>query len=231
MNIRNNIEYINDIIQNTCKKTGRDPQEIKLLAVTKTQPVTVIEKALEAGISCIGENKIQEAETKLSLLKDKYSEFHFIGHLQSNKIKKLISLKPSLIQSLDSLLTIRKLNDHLIKENIIQDILIQVNTSGEESKFGIEPDEVIKFISQTEIFQNIRIKGLMTIGMFTSDRELVRGCFRSLKRLFEELKNCNLGNVEMEYLSMGMTNDYIIAIEEGANILRIGSAIFGPRNY
>jgi len=231
MDILANIKIIEEKINNTCLKIGRDPQEIKLLAVTKTQSVEIIDSALESGITCIGENKIQEAEIKLPQIKNKYSEFHYIGHLQSNKIKKLMTLKPDLIHSIDSISTLSKLNEHLKKENRTQKILVQVNTSGEQSKFGLKPESVKEFILQAKNFNNIQIKGLMTIGMFTENLDLVRACFKTLRELFFEIKNYESDNIEMKYLSMGMTNDYVAAIEEGANILRIGSAIFGSRKY
>jgi pyridoxal phosphate enzyme (YggS family) len=231
MSIAENIEKLNKRIENTAEKVKRDPSEIKLLAVTKTHSVSIIEEALAHGIEYIGENRIQEAEEKISFLKDKIREFHFIGHLQSNKIKKLMKLKPALIHSIDKLSTACKLNEHLDELQKKQDILIQVNTSAEISKFGIDPDDTTSFIREVAKLENLQIMGLMTIGMFTSDETIIRKCFQTLRRLFEEIKRENIPGVKMKFLSMGMTDDFEIAIEEGANIIRIGSAIFGARNY
>lgn len=229
MNISNNIKKINEKIQICCNKLGMDPNEIKLLAVTKTQTAETIDRSLRSGISFIGENKVQEAVNKLPNLQEKYSEFHFIGHLQSNKIKKLIALRPDLIHSIDSLSTLKKLNDHLIELDLTQDILIQVNTSGEDNKSGLAPESVLAFLKNVQPFNNVKIRGLMTIGMFTDDTEKIRSCFKKLRELFDSVKLLDLKNVKMEFLSMGMTNDFEIGIEEGANIVRIGSAIFGSR--
>lgn len=231
MSIAENIEKLNKRIENFTAKVKRDPSEIKLLAVTKTHPLPIIEEAITHGIEYIGENRIQEAEEKIPFLKDKIREFHFIGHLQSNKIKKLMKLEPALIHSIDKLETARKLNEHLGELQKKQDILIQVNTSAEISKFGIDPQETISFVREIAKLENLQIMGLMTIGMFTSDETIIRKCFQTLRRLFEEIKQKNIPGVKMKFLSMGMTDDFEIAIEEGANIIRIGSAIFGARNY
>jgi pyridoxal phosphate enzyme (YggS family) len=231
MSIAENIEKLNKRIENAAEKVKRNPFEIKLLVVTKTHPIPIIEEAITYGIEYIGENRIQEAEKKIPFLKDKIREFHFIGHLQSNKIKKLMKLKPALIHSIDKLGTARKLNEHLDELQKKQNILIQVNTSAEISKFGINPDDTTDLIHDIAKLENLQIMGLMTIGMFTSDETIIRKCFQILRRLFEEIKRENIPGVKMKFLSMGMTDDFEIAIEEGANIIRIGSAIFGARNY
>jgi PLP dependent protein len=229
--IRENINDINNRIKLAAINAGRDPKEIHLLAVTKTHPTHTIEEALDSGIKFIGENRIQEAEEKIPVLSGKFKEFHFIGHLQSNKIKKLMKLKPSLIHSIDNLKTAKKLNDYLTLCNLQQDILIQVNTSAEASKFGIEPGDTIEFIKQFSRLPRLKIKGLMTIGKFTDNETEIRACFKTLHNLFEQIKREGIPNVEMSILSMGMTSDFEIAIEEGANLVRIGSAIFGTRNH
>jgi pyridoxal phosphate enzyme (YggS family) len=231
MSIANNIKKLNRRIEAAAQRSGRDPTDVKLLVVTKTHSVATIETALRCGIEYISENRVQEAENKIPFIKDKFKEFHFIGHLQSNKIKKLMTLNPTLIHSIDKFSTVQKLNDHLSQLQKKQDILIQINTSGEESKFGIKPDTAIDFIHQVSKLPNLNIKGLMTIGMFIADEDIIRKCFLTLRELFEKIKLEKIPNVEMKYLSMGMTNDFEIAIEEGANIIRIGSAIFGQRNY
>jgi pyridoxal phosphate enzyme (YggS family) len=231
MSIAENIEKLRERIENAARKVERDPSEIKLLAVTKTHPIPIIEEAIKHGIEYIGENRIQEAVEKIPFLKDNIREFHFIGHLQSNKIKKLMKLEPALIHSIDKLSTARKLNEHLGELKKKQDILIQVNTSAEASKFGIDPQETVPFVQEIAQLKNLQITGLMTIGMFTSDETIIRKCFQTLRRLFEEIKRENIPGVKMKFLSMGMTDDFEIALEEGANIIRIGSAIFGARNY
>lgn len=231
MNIADNYKKVIQRIGEAARRADRDPDEIKLLTVTKSHPVEKVNKALELGIDYIGENKVQEAEAKLPKLAGKYREFHFIGHLQSNKIKKLIPLKPILIHSLDKLSTIKKLHNYLEKKDLQQDILIEVNTSGEASKFGIEPASVMALIKAATEFSCVHIKGLMTIGKLTENKEEVRDCFRQLKQLSQHISQKDIPGVEMEILSMGMTNDFEIAIEEGSNIVRVGSAIFGPREY
>ncbi len=231
MVLSRNIEIIREKINIAAAKANRDPKDIKLLAVTKTRTIQAIEEALSYNIEFIGENKVQEAEDKIPSLKGKFKEFHFIGHLQSNKINKLMKLKPTLIHSLDKFSTANKLNNYLKQNSITQDVLIEVNTSGEESKFGVTPEDTLTFVKSVSQLGNINIKGLMTISMFTYDEEIVRSSFSKLRKLFNEIKMLKIPNTQMKFLSMGMTNDFEIAIEEGANIIRIGTAIFGARNY
>jgi len=231
MNIADNYKKVKQRIEEAARRVNRDPDEIKLLTVTKAHPAEKVGKVLELGVDYIGENKVQEAEAKLPKLAGRYREFHFIGHLQSNKIKKLIPLKPVLIHSLDKLSTIRKLHNYLEKHDLQQDILIEVNTSGEASKFGIEPDSTMKLLKAAAEFSRVHIKGLMTIGKLTDNRDEIRACFRQLKELSQQISQQNIPNVRLDILSMGMTNDFEIAIEEGSNIVRVGSAILGPREY
>lgn len=231
MDIAKKYENVKQRIEKAALRANRNPKDIKLVTVTKTHPVEVIEKALQLGIEYIGENKVQEAEAKLPKLKGKYKEFHFIGHLQSNKIKNLIPLCPTLIHSLDKFSTIRKLHNYLQKNELHQDILIEVNTSGEESKFGVEPSSTLPLIKAVANFSNVHIKGLMTIGKLTDNKDEIRTCFSQLRELQQQIAQQNIAGVKMELLSMGMTNDFEIAIEEGANIVRIGTAILGPRQY
>ncbi|MBT7469076.1 MAG: YggS family pyridoxal phosphate-dependent enzyme [Candidatus Cloacimonetes bacterium] len=231
MNIQKNIENLKIRIAKSARDSARNIEEIKLLAVTKTHSAELVQIVLKNGLKCIAENKIQEARTKLPELQNVYDEFHFIGHLQSNKIKQLMKLKPALIHSIDKISTAKKLNDFLFKNNLKQEILIQINTSNEASKFGVEPSKIVAFVDEITQLSNLKIMGLMTIGKFTSNETEIRDNFKKLKEIFENLKRKNLPNLEMKYLSMGMTNDFEIAIEEGANIVRIGSAIFGDRNY
>ncbi len=231
MSIKDNYNFIVKKIEDVCEAKGIRPETIKLVVVTKTHPVEVINEALEAGAKYIGENKIQESQDKLPELAGKYEEFHFIGHLQSNKIKHLMPLKPSLIHSIDKFSTAEKLSKYCLKNDLVQDILIQVNTTEEDSKSGTGEDQVVDLIKKVGQLANLKIKGLMTIGLFAEDAEVTRPYFRNLKRIFDYVKSLQIDNVEMRYLSMGMTHDFEIAIEEGANIVRIGSAIFGARDY
>ena len=231
MSIKENLSIVLDKIDKVAQKADRNPNDIKLLAVTKTHAAEVVDEAIAAGARFIGENKIQESEDKLAKLKEQYTEFHYIGHLQSNKIKKLMPLKPTLIHSIDKISTAKKLNNYLETNGVTQDILIQINTSGEISKFGINPLDTESFIKELSKFNNIRVKGMMTIGLNSDNEEKIRAGFRELKTLFDKYKTNPYSNIEMKYLSMGMTSDFEIAIEEGANIVRIGSAIFGNRIY
>jgi len=230
MNLQNRIEHLQDELRTICQSQNRSFDEITLIAVTKTHPVELIETALKAGITHIGENKVQEAMRKLPMLISKNYSFHFIGHLQSNKINQLLSLKPALIHSIDSVYLAQKLHLALGRTNRMQDILIQINASEEESKSGMGFAEAEAAISEIACFSSLRIRGLMTIGKL-DEPEISRPLFRKMKELFEHLRESNLPGVRMDYLSMGMSHDYKIALEEGANMVRIGSAIFGERTY
>ncbi len=225
------IDKIKNEVYKIVNACGRNSEDIKILAVSKTHPIDIVKLSLEQGIEFIAENKVQEAESKIPYLKGLYREFHFIGHLQSNKINKLLSLKPDLIHSVDKLSTLYKLENALTKLNDCQEVLIEVNTSGEDSKNGITPNELSDFLREADKLKFIKIKGLMTIGTLTEDEVEIRRCFRQLKELFEFHKRINYINVEMKYLSMGMSGDYKIAIEEGSHIIRLGSIIYGNRNY
>ncbi len=188
-----------------------------------------IKEAIEVGITSIGENRTQELEEKFNVLAGKV-DFHMIGHLQTNKVKNIIG-KTKLIHSLDRISLAEELNKRSMKNNIITDVLIQVNVAEEESKYGLRLNEVLYFIEDILEFTNIRVRGLMTIAPYTNDKALLRKVFRSLFKLSEDIKNRRYDAVSMDYLSMGMSNDFEIAIEEGSNMVRIGSSIFGKRNY
>jgi len=224
-----NLEEINKRIEDACKWSGRNPHEVRLLLATKTVDAARIKIALQANQTLIGENKVQELKEKFEALKQIPHENHFIGHLQSNKIKDLLKFDVSCIQSLDRWDLAEKLHQRLSFENKKIEVLIQVNTSSEESKFGIHPNETIDFIKKVARLENLKIKGLMTIGLFSSEAQKVRACFRLLKNLQQQIIQQNVPNVEMKELSMGMSGDLEIAIEEGATIIRVGTAIFGKR--
>jgi len=227
MGIEENIRSLKEDIAKIAEKVKRNPKEIEIVAVSKTVEVERIKEAIRCGIKIIGENKVREAEEKFSQIPEKFAK-HLVGHLQTNKVKKAIGLF-DMIQSLDSLKLANEISKRALESEKIMEVLVEVNTSGEESKFGIKPDEVLDFVKNISELEGIKVKGLMTVGLFTSDPEKVRLCFRRLKEIFEKIKSDNILGVDMEYLSMGMTADYQVAIEEGSNMLRIGTAIFGER--
>lgn len=229
--ILHNLEIINNKIKNACEKAGRNVDEVKLLLATKTVSAERIKIALENGQTLIAENKVQELKEKYDKLKDTPHENHFIGHLQTNKIKDILKCDVSCLQSLDRFELAMKLHQKLSTEGKTIDVLIQVNTSDEESKFGIHPDSAIDLVEKVSKFHTLKIKGLMTIGLFSAETEKVRPCFKILKNLQQEIIQQNIPNVEMNELSMGMSSDLETAIEEGATIVRVGTAVFGARIY
>lgn len=200
-----------------------------LIAVTKTVDVETIKEAIELGVTDIGENKVQELEKKIEEIGDNV-DYHMIGHLQTNKVKYIID-KVKLIHSLDRKSLVKELNKRAKQNNLVIDALVQVNVAEEETKFGLEVSQVLPFIEKVLEFENIRIRGLMTMAPHTDDEKVLRQVFRTMYELQEEIKAHNYENLSMDYLSMGMTNDYEIAIEEGSNMVRVGTAIFGGRNY
>lgn len=229
ISIQGNISIIQENIEKALNRAGREGEKVELIAVTKTVDVDRINEAIGTGISDIGENKVQELEKKYDIIGDKVN-YHMIGHLQTNKVKNIIG-KTKLVHSLDRISLAKELDKRSRSNDIVTDVLIQVNVAEEESKFGLEVDKVLYFIEEILDFKNIKIRGLMTIAPYTTDTMLLRNVFRTLFNLKENIINRNYNNLFMDYLSMGMTNDYELAIEEGSNIVRIGSAIFGKRNY
>ena len=227
--ILHNLNEILKRIEDACLKSDRNPGEVRLLLATKTVSAENIKIAVEAGQLLIGENKIQEVKEKYDTLKSAPHESHFIGHLQSNKIKDLLKYDVSCIQSLDRLDLAQKLHQRLLFENKTLEVLIQVNTSNEESKFGVNPEEAIDLIRQVSKLETLKINGLMTIGLFSAENEKVRSCFQLLRDIQQKVIALQIPNVEMKELSMGMSGDLEIAIEEGATIVRVGTAIFGQR--
>lgn len=229
ISIEKNILQIKENIGNALKKSGREGDEVQLIAVTKTVDINRINEAIEAGITSIGENRTNEIEEKYNLIGSKV-DFHMIGHLQTNKVKNIIG-KTKLIHSLDRISLAKELDKRSKRNNIVTDVLLQVNVAEEENKFGLKVDEVLYFIEDILELTNIRVRGLMTIAPYTEDRSYLRNVFRSLYKLSEDIKTRNYEGLSMDYLSMGMSNDYEIAIEEGSNMVRVGSSIFGKRNY
>lgn len=226
--IQQNIIHIRDRIHQVCQRSGRDPAEVQLIAVTKTIDAFRINEALSYGITDIGENKVQEIMTKYDIVDP--VQWHMIGHLQTNKVKYIID-KVKMVHSLDRVSLAEEIHKRAMQHNKIMDVLIQVNVAEEDTKFGLNVWEVENFISSIEHLNHIKIKGLMTVAPFEDDPENVRIYFKQLRKLFEDIKTKNYTHVEMKYLSMGMTNDFEVAIEEGANVVRVGTAIFGKRDY
>lgn len=228
MGIKENLITIEENITAAAKKSGRRREDILLLAVSKTVDIPRMEEAKALGLIDMGENKPQEINRKFYEIEG--IRWHQIGHLQTNKVKYVID-KVCLIHSVDSLKLAEEINKRAGAKGLVMDILIEVNIGGEEAKHGVPPDEAENLAVQISRLPNVRVKGLMTVAPFVEDPEDNRGYFRQMKKLFVDIMNKNYDNIDMEYLSMGMTNDYIIAIEEGANIVRIGTGLFGARNY
>ena len=226
-----NLQIIQNRIQQACTHAQRNPDEVKLLLAIKTVTPAQIITAINAGYPLIAENKIQELKEKYEALQPYPHCSHFIGHLQTNKIKEILKYDVECVQSLDRLDLAEKLQKRLEMEDKTIDVLIQVNTSNEKSKFGIEPTKAIELTRAVALLDRIRIKGLMTIGLFSEEEAKVRPCFKLLKQIQQDIIAENIPNVEMKELSMGMSGDLEIAIEEGATIIRVGTAIFGKRKY
>ena len=225
--IGQNLEILKTRIDNACTKAGRSSQGITLVAVTKTVPVETIELAINAGIKIIGENRVQEAQEKFSFIGNKV-EWHLIGHLQTNKVKKALEIF-SVIQSIDSLHLAAEIEKRANALNKTVPILIEVNTSQESTKFGVNPNELYGLIKDMLPLSHLQISGLMTIGpgLAIEDKEKSRPCFRLLYELRQKTET-EFG-IKLPYLSLGMTSDFEVAIEEGSNMIRIGAAIFGER--
>lgn len=227
--INQNISKVRENIVKACEKAGRNPEEVTLIAVSKTKPVSAIEEALLSGTLDYGENKVQELCDKYDVL-PKNIRWHMIGHLQRNKVKYLVG-KTYLVHSVDSLRLAEQIEKEFAKHNQVCDILVEVNIAQEESKFGINAKETEELIRKIAKFEHVRIKGLMTIAPYTEDPESNRDYFREIKKLSVDIRDKNIDNVSMDVLSMGMTGDYMVAVEEGATMVRVGTGIFGERNY
>ncbi|MCM8782788.1 MAG: YggS family pyridoxal phosphate-dependent enzyme [Candidatus Omnitrophica bacterium] len=223
--IRDNVLKIKERIREICSSTGVNPDDIRVVAVSKNRTPEEIKEVLEAGIIDIGENRVQEAFSKYINLKNiPFIRWHMVGHLQTNKVKDAVRIF-DLIHSLDSLHLAERLNRHAEKINKVQEVLIEVKTSPEPHKFGIVPAGVRKFIQEIIAFKNLKIKGLMTIAPYFPEPEASRSFFRTLRELKDEI-NQSIEVIKLEILSMGMSNDFEVALQEGANMLRIGRRIF-----
>lgn len=229
MDVKENYKAVEEKVQKACQKAGRDRSEVTLIAVSKTKPAGLIEELLPLGVKDFGENKVQELTSKYEEL-PKDLHWHLIGHLQRNKVKYIID-KACLIHSVDSLRLAETIHHEAEKKGLVMPVLIEVNVAREESKFGVSVEETLPLIQEVAKLQNIAIKGLMTIAPYVEDPEDNREIFRKLKNLSVDIKGENMNNVTMDVLSMGMTGDYEVAIEEGATLVRVGTGIFGERNY
>lgn len=227
--IKENLDVIMNKIEDAAKSSGRSAEDITLLAVTKTLDMDKIQPALDCGVDEVGENKVQE-------IRDKFDHFsgqaaiHMIGHLQRNKVKYIVD-KVKLIHSVDSIRLAEKIDEEAKKKGVVVPVLVQVNPALEESKFGLTVEELESFLVDIKDLENIKVKGLMTIAPFVVDPEENRQYFSMMHQLFVDIKHKNIDNIYMEILSMGMTNDFEVAIEEGSTLVRIGTGIFGARDY
>ena len=227
--LRENLKQVEENIQIACKKANRKREEVTLIAVSKTKPIEMLQTIYDEEIRDFGENKVQEMCDKMEVL-PKDIRWHMIGHLQTNKVKYIVG-KTQLIHSVDSIKLANEIQKQAVKKDVIVPILIEVNIANEETKFGITKEETIEMVKAIANLDHIRIMGLMTIAPFVSDPEDNRLYFRSIKQLSVDINNQNIDNVSMDVLSMGMSGDYMVAIEEGATMVRVGTGIFGERVY
>ena len=227
--VTENLKIVEEKIAKACERAKRDRSEVTLIAVSKTKPEVMIEEAYAAGQRDFGENKVQEICRKKELLPEDI-RWHMIGHLQRNKVHQVVN-KACLIHSVDSLRLAETISHEAEKKEIEVPVLVEVNVAQEESKFGVTTEETISLVEEIAKLPHIRVRGLMTIAPFVEDPEENRGIFRKLKQLSVDIVAKNINNVNMSVLSMGMTNDYEVAIEEGATMVRVGTGIFGERDY
>jgi PLP dependent protein len=227
--IKRNIEDVKSRIEKAAKKCGRKAQDINVITVSKTIDNKRIIRAVDEGVTDLGENRVQELIQKYKTLGN-ICKWHLIGHLQTNKVKYIID-KVSLIHSVDSIKLIEEINKRASKMEKIMDILIQVNISGEQTKSGVQSEAVEKILYEAGKYRNIKVRGLMTMAPFEQNPEKIRWVFTKMRELLIDISHKNIDNISMDYLSMGMSNDFEIAIEEGSNMVRIGTAIFGQRLY
>ena len=229
MSLVDNLNIVEEKIQEACKRANRNRDEVTLIAVSKTKPIPMLEEIYQAGIRDFGENKVQELTEKFEEM-EKDIKWHMIGHLQRNKVKYIVD-KVCLIHSVDSVRLAQAIEQEAAKKDVIVEILIEVNVAEEDSKFGLKVEEVIAMVEEIAAYPHLRIKGLMTIAPYVENPEENRSVFARLRKLSVDIAQKNIDNVSVEILSMGMTNDYEVAIEEGATIVRVGTGIFGERNY
>lgn len=241
--IQANLRDVEARIQAACERSGRRREEITLIAVSKTKPLSDVEEAMSCGMSVFGENKVQEMMDKQEQLSARRErgelsedilnvapEWHMIGHLQTNKVKYLMG-RTALIHSVDSLRLAEAIERESEKAGVVTPILLEINMAGENSKFGLLPEQTEELARKISAFSHVKLRGLMTVAPFTEDPEENRQYFRQMRKLLIDINSKNIDNVTMDVLSMGMTGDYEIAVEEGATCIRVGTGIFGVRNY
>lgn len=227
--LKDNLQEVEARIAQACERSGRRRDEVLLIAVSKTKPVEMIDEIYQEGIRDFGENRPQEIKEKFPRMPVDV-RWHMIGHLQTNKVKYVIT-RACMVHSIESFHLARAVSDAAVKNGLVMPVLVEVNMAKEASKFGIMPEETEDFIRQISTFPGIRVEGLMTIAPFTDNAEDNRVHFRNMKNLFIDIRAKNIDNVVMRNLSMGMTGDYEVAIEEGATMIRVGTGIFGERSY
>lgn len=227
--LSDNLQKVRSNIINSCEAVGRNPDEVTLIAVSKTKPVEILQEAYDAGARIFGENKVQEILDKYDQLPSDI-QWHMIGHLQRNKVKYIID-KVAMIHSVDSLRLAETIEQEAAKKDIVMPVLLEVNVAEEESKFGLKLKEVLPLVEEINHFSHVQIMGLMTIAPFTLNPEDNRKVFRALKKLSVDISEKNINNVNMSVLSMGMTGDYEVAVQEGSTMVRVGTGIFGERDY
>ena len=227
--LKDNLKNVEERVQEACDRAGRKREEVTLIAVSKTKPIEMLQEIYDENIRDFGENKVQELCDKIEKM-PKDIKWHMIGHLQRNKVKYIVD-KVALIHSVDSLRLAETIENEAAKHNVTVPILIEVNVAQEESKFGLKTEEVLSLVESVAALPHINIKGLMTIAPYVEDPEENRGIFRQLKKLSVDIAAKNINNVNMSVLSMGMTGDYQVAVQEGATMVRVGTGIFGERDY
>ncbi|MFR5072440.1 MAG: YggS family pyridoxal phosphate-dependent enzyme [Bianqueaceae bacterium] len=225
--LRNNLESVRDSIARAAARAGRNPEDVLLLPVTKTLGADVVEQAWQLGIRQVGENKVQEILSKKEVMGEKM-QFHMIGHLQRNKVHQVLD-KACLIHSVDSVRLAEEINREAEKKGLTARILLELNVAREESKYGILEEDLDALLQNLARFQHIRVEGLMTVAPFVENPEENRKIFRRMREIFIDIRQKKVNNIDMQILSMGMTNDYEIAVEEGATIVRVGTGLFGHR--
>lgn len=225
--LRNNLESVRDSIDRAAARAGRNPEDVLLLPVTKTLGADVVEQAWQLGIRQVGENKVQEILSKKEVMGEKM-QFHMIGHLQRNKVHQVLD-KVCLIHSVDSVRLAEEINREAEKKGLTARILLELNVAREESKYGILEEDLDALLQNLARFQHIRVEGLMTVAPFVENPEENRKIFRRMREIFIDIRQKKVNNIDMQILSMGMTNDYEIAVEEGATIVRVGTGLFGHR--
>lgn len=228
--ITDNIDHVEKKIAEACERAGRPRKSVQLIAVSKTKPVPDLMEALNYGHNVFGENKVQEIRDKVEAMGTEGIHWHMIGHLQANKVKYLIGVV-DLIHSVDNDKLAVEIEKQAAKHDVVMDVLCEVNMAGEETKFGLKPEETMDFVKRISELPHLKVRGLMTIAPYTEDPESNRVYFKGLRELKDRINAEHIPGVDMDTLSMGMTGDYEVAIEEGATLVRVGTGIFGERHY